>query len=126
MINQRHLPIVLALGASVLVGVSLWLPHARHVEALAKLMVAGCSLTWVWLDAGRRGVGVGNWMGLLVLALLPVGLLVWFVRYWRGRFWVPMLIYLGLQLAWVVLSFAGFFLMGLCLGLSFTQMITFL
>lgn len=123
---KQHLPIMIALVVSVLVGMSGWLPHARQVEILSKLIFAGCGLTWVLLDAERRGVRVGNWMGLLVLVLAPIGLLVWFITYWRTRFWLPLLIYIGCSIASFSLTLLGHFLMGFYFGYPFRALINFL
>ena len=120
---KYFIPIGVACLSAVLYGLSDWLPHEKIIQGLAKIVIITCGLSWVMIDANERKVPVGNWTGVLTLFMQPVGLIIWFIRHWKWRFYKPLLVYM---LIWIMVGFLlqfGFVLGGMYSGHSFSSLL---
>jgi hypothetical protein len=113
---KRWIPILVACLAGIVDGLSGWLPHAKGIQLLADLTIWACAFTWLSLDANERHLRVGTWIGILTLLFQPAGLLIWFIKHWRWRFYRPLAAYLLCVLAVLVCAVIGHLLGGLCHG----------
>lgn len=123
-IGVRHpWPIIVGLFILFISGSASWMPSAKIIEILTRIAIATCVLLWAILDAQDRKMRLGNWQGLAILLLSPIGMLIWFIRTRGWGFFLPYVIYWLLLIVGLLLSLVSYLLTGMCFGYTFSELI---
>ena len=123
--SQRFVILFFVLLSTLAVarGILFWYFPERPLELVTAVLVSSFALAWIYRDAKNHPVRIGPLLPLAVILVQPFAFFYWLVRTrnWYGL--LAFMAYVGIVIAFLLLSQASFLLWGWAAGHSLEEML---